>query len=95
MRMKTITVPISAEALARLETDSCVAGDVAEVSLTQAQFDELWRCGLFQALNSRLGVLIDEYEDARLPAESLSLALGIVQEFACKCDLEPELRDYF
>lgn len=61
--MKTISVPLSLEAMQRLNFDVCVDGDLVELELSQSQFDYCWKIGFFRSLNSHLGLLIDEYED--------------------------------
>jgi hypothetical protein len=86
--MKTISVPISTEAMLRLDTDSCLPGDLREVELNQVEFGQLWESGLFRELNSQFGLNIDEFEDESIPLNFVSGALGLVERYAKDVDLD-------
>ncbi|HDL8284409.1 TPA: hypothetical protein PXQ99_001166 [Yersinia enterocolitica] len=64
--MKSITVPVSTEAMNRLDFDECVEGDLIEMNLDEPEFERIWNSGVFDKLNDSLGVNIDIYEDESL-----------------------------
>nr|CBX69845.1 hypothetical protein YEW_DX16730 [Yersinia enterocolitica W22703] len=64
--MKSITVPVSTEAMNRLDFDECIAGDLIEMNLDEPEFEKIWNSGVFDKLNDSLGVNIDIYEDESL-----------------------------
>ena len=76
--MKVIVVPKNSEAAGRLDLDDNVDGDLHEFKITDEDFNELWRSGLIAALNERLGLMIDEFEDETLHYEGLGMAVDII-----------------
>ncbi|WP_157591464.1 hypothetical protein [Permianibacter aggregans] len=40
--MKLLTVPVSKDAIERLDLDACFDGDLIEVALSEEEFNELW-----------------------------------------------------
>ncbi|WP_433899483.1 hypothetical protein [Pseudomonas sp. PSE1(2024)] len=61
--MKTISVPLNALAMQRLDMDEAQPSDLAELILTNNQYADLSNSGAFEKINKTLGTLIDEYED--------------------------------
>ncbi|HDL8787539.1 TPA: hypothetical protein PXS75_002325, partial [Yersinia enterocolitica] len=49
--MKSITVPVSTEAMNRLDFDECIAGDLIEMNLDEPEFEKIWNSGVFDKLN--------------------------------------------
>ena len=78
--MKVICVPLSKGAMKRLDTDSCTDNDLREVSIGEEEYDRLWNSGIFDQLNAKLDILIDDYEDEIITFEKLELAIEIVRE---------------
>lgn len=79
--MKCITVPISNDAMARLDLDECITGDVIELSLNEKDYDELWKTGIFYEINNALNINIDDYEDETLlGVDNLLIAKKIIEE---------------
>ncbi|GKX58672.1 hypothetical protein [Leminorella grimontii] len=64
--MKYLSVPVSLDAMNRLEYDKCVDGDLVEVLLDDSEYKELWESGVFNLLNDKLDKNIDDYEDESL-----------------------------
>jgi hypothetical protein len=90
--MKVISVPLSAEAMERLDTDSCVEGDLKELELDSKGYEQLWGSGVFDKLNNCLGVIIDDFEDEMIPYEKLTKAIEVVETSAPKdCDYSEPL----
>lgn len=61
--MKTISVPLSVDALNRLDVDECLPGDLEEINLSDVEFEALFSSGVISEINNNLGKLIDDYED--------------------------------
>ena len=61
--MKYIPVPISLDAMERLDKDKNLTGDLYEILLTEDEFSYLWEHNIFKILNNYLNINIDDYED--------------------------------
>lgn len=79
--MKIISVPLTVEAMQRLDTDSCIEGDLKEVELNKVEYAQLWESGVFERLNNDLGIMIEDYEDEVIPADNLQEGIEIVEEY--------------
>ncbi len=77
--MKTISVPLTMEAMERLDTDTCIDGDLQELELGELDYEKLWKSGIFEELNKNLDIIIDDYEDEKIPLERLQEAITIVE----------------
>jgi len=86
--MKSICVPTSSGAMSRLDTDTCIDGDLVEISLDQSDFNELQKSGLIGELNSTLGLIIDEYEDESISNSNLDSAITIYEKYRSKLNLK-------
>jgi len=77
-----IQVPMNVAGI--IELDSCEEAfcNVQTFELSAKEIEPL--VDLFQVLNSTYGLLIDEYESERLPAENVPGALAIAHDFLCK-----------
>lgn len=76
--MKTISVPLSSEAMKRLDLDECLLGDLEELQLPEEQYAKLLQSGVLEKINSSLGKLIDEYEDESIQGNTdLTKSLNI------------------
>lgn len=80
--MKNICVPISREAEERLDFNSCVEGDLIELDLETGDFDVIWNSGFFSELNSSLNLVIDDYEDEKIPFDKIDDAIAIFDHFS-------------
>ncbi|GKX55262.1 hypothetical protein SOASR030_13740 [Leminorella grimontii] len=79
--MKYLSVPVSLDAMNRLEYDKCVGGDLVEVLLDDSDYIELWESDVLNLLNDKLDKNIDNYEDERLVgSNTLHQARRIVNE---------------
>ncbi|MBC3271080.1 hypothetical protein HU765_14150 [Pseudomonas sp. SWRI81] len=79
--MKTISVPLSIDAMHRLDLDECLPGDLEELLLSKEEFLDLSKTGAIEEINSTLSKLIDEYEDERIQGQTdLESALQIFQK---------------
>lgn len=67
--MKTISVPLNALAMQRLDMDEAQPGDLAELILTNDQYADLSKSGVIEKINQTLGTLIDEYEDESIQGQ--------------------------
>jgi len=85
--MKSICVPTSSDAMSRLDTDTCIDGDLVEIALDQSDFNELQKSGLLSELNSTLGLMIDEYEDESILNSNLDSAITIYEKYIDKLNL--------
>ncbi|MCE0829017.1 hypothetical protein LVQ78_23835 [Buttiauxella sp. A2-C2_NF] len=84
--MKCISVPISADAMKRLDFDECVNGDLIEVLLSEEEYNSLWNTGVINKINSALHINIDDYEDEELlGSTNLLQAKGIIESELSSC----------
>ncbi len=79
-KMKYISVPTNQEAMARLDLDQCIMGDLIEFTLNKVDYAALWSTGVIDEINEKLNVSIDDYEDERITGiEKLTEAKRIVE----------------
>ncbi|UVM51639.1 MULTISPECIES: hypothetical protein [unclassified Pseudomonas] len=90
--MKQIVVPLSPAALHRLDLDQSQPGEVETWTLSSEHYQQLWDSGLIQRVNSVLGSLVDDYEDASIQGAT---ALEIVQELLEQATLPADLKARF
>ena len=87
--MKIISVPLSLDAMHRLDVDDSLPGDLEEIFLTDEAFRKLSNTGLFEELNSKLGKIIDEHEDESIQDQTdLTTSLKILENISKKNDIE-------
>ena len=90
--MKLIAVPLSQAAMERLDYDSNQDGDLCEIALADCDYKVLWETGVLDELNSKLGIMIDDYEDEFIRIAQLPLAKKIVLNCVqIKQDVKPLL----
>lgn len=79
--MKYISVPISKQAMARLDYDQHSSADVIEQVLSQSEIDTLFRTGFFATINEAASVNIDDFETESIVSEtSIGLAINAARE---------------
>lgn len=87
--IKQIVVPLSLVALQRLDLDQNQPGDLETWMLSAEQYQHLWDSGLIQRLNSVLGSLIDDHEDACIQgAAALEKAQTLLEQSALPANLK-------
>lgn len=64
--MKCLSVPVSTEAMERLDYNECVDDDLIEVFLDEVDHNKLWDTGVLKLINDKLDKNIDDYEDERI-----------------------------
>jgi hypothetical protein len=80
--MKCISVPMTAEAMRKIDFDECNKDDVIEVILNDDEYDALWKSGVIKAINEHFDLIIDDYEDEKLiGVDNLVLLKRTVEEF--------------
>ncbi|KAF2390345.1 hypothetical protein [Pseudomonas frederiksbergensis] len=87
--IRQIIVPLSLVALQRLDLDQNQPGDLETWTLSAEQYQHLWDSGLIQRLNSVLGSLIDDHEDASIQgAAALESAQTLLEQSALSARLK-------
>ncbi len=61
--MKLISVPLTREAMHRLNYNQCIPGDLEELELDDEVYREIWSTNFFDIINKELDTNIDDYED--------------------------------
>ena len=89
--MKQMIVPLSPAALHRLDLDQCQPGDLQTWTLSAGHYQQLWDSGLIQRLNSVLGSLIDDHEDASIQA-ALEIVQSLLEQSALPADLKARFK---
>lgn len=62
-KIRKISIPVSMDALNRLNYDVCESGDLLEMIIEESEFDSLLKTGVFAEINKQLDVLVGDYED--------------------------------
>ena len=79
--MKLVSVPLTTEALHRLDLDESLPGDIEELELSDEDYALIYKSGALDKINSSLGKMLDEYEDESIQGRSsLSASLIIFNE---------------
>ena len=79
--MKLVLVPLTTEALRRLDLDESLPGDIVELELSDEDYALISKSGVLDKINSSLGKMLDEYEDESIQGRSsLSASLIIFNE---------------
>lgn len=63
MKTKIIIIPLTLEAVYRLNYNQNIAGDLLEIILDEGEYDELCTLGVFDSINAKLSLNIGDYED--------------------------------
>lgn len=80
--MKTISVPLSEDAMHRLDLNECLPSDLEELFLSEEEFSELSKTGVIEEINKTLSKLIDVYEDDKIQGRAeLESTLKIFQQY--------------
>ena len=88
--MKVISVPLSVDAMNRLDFNEVQPGDVEEIELDRSHYVFAFESGLFDALNDRLGIMIDDYEDESIKdIQKLKLGLEIIENTKINIEYAP------
>lgn len=83
--MKVICVPVSVDAMKRLDYDLSIDGDLIEVNLTNELYDDIWKSGFFDEVNLSINKNIDDYEDEFIDKkDELELLLIIISRYLDK-----------
>ncbi|MCS3417178.1 hypothetical protein M2399_002552 [Pseudomonas sp. BIGb0450] len=81
--MKLITVPLTQEALKLLDLDVCPESKLEQLHLSEAEHQQLTKSGIIVDINSKLGKIIDDYEDESIQgANDLTNTLAILMSAA-------------
>jgi len=81
-KMKTISVPLSEDAMHRLDLNECLPSDLEELFLSEEEFSELSKTGVIEEINKTLSKLIDVYEDDKIQGRAeLESTLKIFQKY--------------
>lgn len=87
--MKLISVPLTLAALHRLDIDQSLPGDIEELELSNEDYTQISKFGVFEKINIALGKMIDEYEDESILGQSeLNASLTIFEEALNSTKLE-------
>lgn len=76
-----ISVPVTKDAMQRLDYDENLPGDLVEFVLDDCMFKELWRSGIFQKINEKLEVMIDDYESEKIVGRSKLIVLKDIMDY--------------
>lgn len=80
--MKLITVPLTREAMHRLNYNQCISGDLEELELDDEVYREIWSTNFFDIINKELDTNIDDYEDESICGNNrLNRLLNIISSY--------------
>ncbi|VEG13944.1 hypothetical protein [Moraxella cuniculi] len=80
-KIRKISIPISMDALNRLNYDICESGDLLEIIIEESEFDSLLKTGLFVEINKKLDVLVGDYEDELIFSKDFEVLGKILYDF--------------
>lgn len=79
--MKLISVPLTREAMHRLNYNQCIPGDLEELELDDV-YREIWSTNFFDVINRELDKNIDDYEDESIcDNNQLNMLLNIISRY--------------
>lgn len=81
-KIRKISIPVSMDALNRLNYDVCESGDLLEMIIEESEFDSLLKTGVFAEINKQLDVLVGDYEDELIFKDFEALG-KILYDFIC------------
>ena len=80
--MKLISVPLTREAMHRLNYNQCIPGDLEELELDNDVYREIWSTNFFDIINKELDTNIDDYEDESICDNNrLNRLLNIISSY--------------
>lgn len=80
--MKLISVPLTREAMNRLNYNQCIPGDLEELELDDDVYREIWSTNFFNVVNRELDKNIDDYEDENICDNNrLNRLLNIISRY--------------
>ena len=80
--MKLISVPLTREAMHRLNYTQCIPGDLEELELDDDVYREIWSTNFFDVINRELDKNIDDYEDESIcDNNQLNMLLNIISRY--------------
>lgn len=80
--MKLISVPLTREAMHRLNYNQCIPGDLEELELDDDVYREIWSTNFFDVINRELDKNIDDYEDESICDHNrLNRLLNIISRY--------------
>lgn len=83
--MRYISVPVTVDAMKRLDVDQCIEGDLVKTFFNEVEYEAFWKSGIADIINCRFDVIIDDYEDEELTNMDQLIELKeIVEEFLLK-----------
>lgn len=92
--MKVICVPVSLEAMTRLDYDQSIDGDLIEINLNQNLYNEIWESVFFDRVNFLTNKNIDDYEDESIDdMNDLRMLLAILSNYLDQNSFFKEMYD--
>lgn len=82
-KIRKISIPVSMDALNRLNYDVCESGDLLEMIIEESEFDSLLKTGVFAEINKQLDVLVGDYEDELIFFKDFEALGKILYDFIC------------
>ena len=80
--MKLISVPLTREAMHRLNYNQCIPGDLEELEWDDDVYREIWSTNFFDVINRELDKNIDDYEDESIcDNNQLNMLLNIISRY--------------
>lgn len=78
--IRKIYIPISVDALIRLNYDISQDDELIEIIIGESEFDSLFQTGLFKKISQQLKILVDDYEDKLIFYSQLEVFGKILNE---------------
>ncbi|MBQ1326463.1 MAG: hypothetical protein IIT65_05945 [Lachnospiraceae bacterium] len=79
-REKYIVVPKNKTAMEHFDHGIENEAELEIVTLSYPEFMELYKIGLFDLINRKCDIIIDEYEEEILELDKIPIAVGIIEE---------------
>ncbi|MBR3025451.1 MAG: hypothetical protein IKH71_13505 [Oscillospiraceae bacterium] len=85
-KRRYISVPDNKKAMEAYDSGTENTEDLISWILTESEFNSLWNSGVFDLLNKRCALLIDDFESELIDAEKLITAWNVVNELKERSD---------
>ena len=85
-KQRYISVPKNKKAMEAYDSGTENTEDMISWILTESEFNSLWNSGVFDLLNERCALLIDDFESELIDAEKLITARNVVNELKERSD---------
>lgn len=83
-KIRYISVPLNSSGIEEYDYGIENTKNIDVFELTEDEFDKIYFSGIFNEINDRCNLLIDDYESEELKGDNLKIALDIAKSNECE-----------